>query len=418
MSKTQSRKIQKAIVDEISQWRREDLISTELERVLLARYPSRDHRTDVSGAITMFGAILVGLGTLLFVGANWSQISVFVKLLLIFVSIGVSQYFGWKFQFEPGNRPKLGAALMVLGSLFFGAGIWLVAQIFNLDFSLGNGLLLWALGTATTSVVLRSVPLGCLTAVLIACWNFTDLNFWSYSVNYLERLHYTILVLLGSLGLAGFLRSRAVVWVTLLSATAWFSITGAHQYGLLLWGLGLFGCYLWTNENWKLFTSPFLYVSTGSSLLSLLISTCTSHQADMKDMIMPVLLFLCILTLGLVAWRTKAAREEIIVCAGIALIACLTVNMDGGIARAIDNTLLLGAIIGLAHTGLNRVQSAGLVNVAVVFFVLDVTARYFDFFFSMMDRSLFFVFGGIVLLAVGSIAEKGRRRMLQGLQTA
>jgi uncharacterized membrane protein len=56
-----------------------------------------------------------------------------------------------------------------------------------------------------------------------------------------------------------------------------------------------------------------------------------------------------------------------------------------------------------------RVNRPGLVNTAMVFVVLDIVARYFDF-FSMMDRSLFFVLGSLVLMVGGALVEKSRRR--------
>jgi len=60
-----------------------------------------------------------------------------------------------------------------------------------------------------------------------------------------------------------------------------------------------------------------------------------------------------------------------------------------------------------------RQQKPVLVNLAVGFIVADICARYFDVFFSTMDRSLFFLLGGTCLMVIGAVAEKNRRRLLE-----
>jgi uncharacterized membrane protein len=52
------------------------------------------------------------------------------------------------------------------------------------------------------------------------------------------------------------------------------------------------------------------------------------------------------------------------------------------------------------------------INIGLLFFVLDVIARYFDFFWKLLPRSIFFIIGGIMLLLGGVILEKKRRKIL------
>jgi uncharacterized membrane protein len=47
--------------------------------------------------------------------------------------------------------------------------------------------------------------------------------------------------------------------------------------------------------------------------------------------------------------------------------------------------------------------------------MIDIVARYFDMFFSTMDRSLFFVVGGFILLCAGSLAERNRRKLIEAI---
>jgi uncharacterized membrane protein len=53
------------------------------------------------------------------------------------------------------------------------------------------------------------------------------------------------------------------------------------------------------------------------------------------------------------------------------------------------------------------------VNLGLFSFVVFVLTRYFDLFFSAMNRSLFFIFGGVLLLAGGYFLERNRRRWIE-----
>ena len=56
------------------------------------------------------------------------------------------------------------------------------------------------------------------------------------------------------------------------------------------------------------------------------------------------------------------------------------------------------------------------INIGLLFFVLDVIARYFDFFWKLLPRSLFFIGGGLILLAGSVILERKRRVVLQSFE--
>jgi uncharacterized membrane protein len=68
-------------------------------------------------------------------------------------------------------------------------------------------------------------------------------------------------------------------------------------------------------------------------------------------------------------------------------------------------------IFGLIILGFIRRYSI-YVNIGLLFFALDVVARYFDLFWELLPRSLFFVAGGLLLLLGGILLERKRRRIL------
>ena len=51
-------------------------------------------------------------------------------------------------------------------------------------------------------------------------------------------------------------------------------------------------------------------------------------------------------------------------------------------------------------------------NISLLFFVLGIVTRYFDFFWDLMPKSIFFMAGGVFLLVGGYWIEKTRRRAI------
>lgn len=84
---------------------------------------------------------------------------------------------------------------------------------------------------------------------------------------------------------------------------------------------------------------------------------------------------------------------------------------DPLILTLIYNFLLASVIIGIVFIGFNN-KNTSYVNIAIFFFIIDLIARYFDFFFDLLSRSLFFLIGGILLLTIGIFMEKKRKNLV------
>ena len=83
----------------------------------------------------------------------------------------------------------------------------------------------------------------------------------------------------------------------------------------------------------------------------------------------------------------------------------------------IFNGLLIFGIVGLVFGGFFRSDEAW-INIALVFFGVDVFARYFEFSFDLFDRSLVFIGAGSILLAGGFLLERGRRKLMERIRTS
>ena len=77
-----------------------------------------------------------------------------------------------------------------------------------------------------------------------------------------------------------------------------------------------------------------------------------------------------------------------------------------------SNLLLVVLIFGSIILGIVNRREA-FVNVGIIFFVIDLATRYIELTVDMLDTSLAFVVGGLLLLGVGYGMERARRQLLR-----
>jgi uncharacterized membrane protein len=77
---------------------------------------------------------------------------------------------GFYLRYERKNYPKAGASLILLGSFIFGAGIFLIAQIYHITVHYPNGPLLWGLGVLPLAYLLGFRTILSLAIADILIW--------------------------------------------------------------------------------------------------------------------------------------------------------------------------------------------------------------------------------------------------------
>lgn len=147
-------------------WEREGLVAPEAAEVLRARYRLDAPDADGPGLLPVYvlGALLLGAGVISLVAWHWESMPAAAKLLVIGVGLVAAHAGGhalWR-----GRMPRLGHALCLLGTLVFGAGVGLVAQIFHVSGEWWAGFAAFAAGALLAGVLYPSVPTLILGAVL------------------------------------------------------------------------------------------------------------------------------------------------------------------------------------------------------------------------------------------------------------
>jgi uncharacterized membrane protein len=174
------------LMAEIDHWKAEGLVSPEQAGRLRQRYA--EPASSTPWALLVFasaGSVVIGLGVILLFAYNWADIPKFGKLALILGAVIAAHAGGLRCRRHTDWRAPLGAVLHLLGTMFYGAGIWLVAQIYHIEEHFPNGFLLWGLGALVLAWALDSVLQGLLATVLLAIWGgsevlaFREPHYWA-----------------------------------------------------------------------------------------------------------------------------------------------------------------------------------------------------------------------------------------------
>ena len=148
----------------LSQGRSVDVIQENFNTII-----SKEEKEDTSKRtiriIVTIGAILVGAGIFSFIAANWQEMSKPVKIFIILAAMLISYTAGWYLK-EKMNLSKTGEALILLGVIIYGAGIFLVAQMFHVRANWPDGFILWMIGAIAVGYVIESYLLFYLSILL------------------------------------------------------------------------------------------------------------------------------------------------------------------------------------------------------------------------------------------------------------
>ncbi|WP_445173884.1 DUF2157 domain-containing protein [Microcoleus sp.] len=198
-----SDKFRRQLREEAKLWQAEGLIETSFYQQLSERYQFNTLETASRNRfltiLMSLGGILLGIGVITFVAANWQVWSREVRvamLLSLFVAVNAAGFYLWRI---PPSRSKnshpnmpatkgrnklLGEGLLLLGALILGANMALMAQMFHIGGSSYGLYLAWGIGVLGMAYSLRLTSLGVLSALLIGLGYWLAVLDWSSQVEF------------------------------------------------------------------------------------------------------------------------------------------------------------------------------------------------------------------------------------------
>ncbi len=386
------------------------------------------------------GAAILGCGIILVMAYNWEAIPRLAKLGILGGSTLAAHAAGLELRRRSPRNTQLSEGVSLLGSMLFGASIWLVAQAYHLDEHYPDAFLFWGLGAAAVGLALPSVAHGWLCATAFTIWGMSE------SADFGEVAYGAPLLLAGSLG--------AIVWMTrsrslpiaialalgLLLPSGAAALPGNAgwmlmiHYGSLLIGIASF---MRQHERWR---GAALALSVLGGLLSLgtlyLLSFADIGEEAIPlrcgqepDSVITILYLYGTLASAFAAWLFAAKRPGL---RALALEGRLAVFLIGLVAHGLTvhihderdvrilTVSILVMLLGLAiHWMLRGCRSgeAGMTIEGSLLLVAVGVASFFELFESLVFRGLAFVSVGVVLFAVGwAFTRSTRERVGPELQ--
>lgn len=162
---------------QLQSWVRAGVIDTACAESIGRLYPDPQSKTSRPWAMLVFsgiGSVVIGLGIILLFAYNWHEMSKLAKLAVIFGSLILAHLIGINFFVRSDRFKGLGEAITVLGTMLFGAGIWLIAQIYHIEEHFPNAFLFWGAGALLMAWTMPSVIQAVLAAVLLTIWTATE----------------------------------------------------------------------------------------------------------------------------------------------------------------------------------------------------------------------------------------------------
>ncbi len=347
---------------DVDRWHDAGWIDARGRTGILADVQSRKAIISLPGVLAILGATLVGFSAMTFVAANWQAMSKLARLLVLM--IGLWAAYGGAAVLFTRRLNAFGDAAVLAGAAIFGAAIMLVSQMYHIEGNPPDAVLLWAIGALASGVLFRSGPALGLSMLAIGVWS-------AWEMQLTTGVHWAFL--------AG--------WAVVAGAYLWLRWRpGLHLAAMTMagWIIAL---------GWKLPHGPhhWLVASIGFAIAALSVIG-TWHYAKALDG-----------RVGAIAPTTTTY--------GLALgFAGLLLGQFERMYPATPfGTLLGGAVLTLAlvtatiywamHTD-NR--SALMVGYAA--FSAEILALYFKTFGTLLDTSLIFGIGGLLIIALASVA--------------
>lgn len=406
---------------ETAQWVGDDVISqTQAERIC-ERYGVDYHQAQ-SGSLGYnvlvgLGYLFIGLAVITLLSANWDDIPRAVRmgglviLTLATQSFAVSKYLS--------NNQTGASGLFLLGNIFFGASIILIAQIYHLGEHMPDGVFWWALGCLPIGVLINNPWLTLQSVLLAMVWFFMEVTVGFYPALFpifivgalvvLYRGPQSIMLLLATVASIGF-------WIEYSLAEYWrdariFDFEAEHvavSVGLFIF---VYAFSHWLNAKnsvvakdygatlalWSLrFGLIFLLIMSFEDPWRDLITADWSHQSSM--FVMVGLGSIAALLLSL--WSVKLKVVAVMVSVYLASLLAVLFVADRGDAivfQIVYNIILIAVGVWLIvrgiHSGISHYFFLGVASILITAFM-----RYVDLIGDYVGGALLFVVFAALLL--------------------
>jgi uncharacterized membrane protein len=397
----------KFIENEGRRWTELGIVTPQQYEQILHLYTEKKHAI---GLVPILGSILVALGILSFVAANWQDIPQLLRLIIIIAAM--VGFYGAGETLLKREHGKLGISLIGIGLITFGAGIVLVAQMFHLEAYDITSWMVWGAAGIVLTYLYRSRYLFLISLLILT---FGQL----YSINEFHQFSYvSAIISLVGLGI--------YVWKQPNQLLAWMLSASFISQALMLVGskdwkfiwvfIPLLALYTWGDWVKKrdlatpmqssviIFTFAFdLFIVMFTGAGEFLSHSDTFLAPWIPFILASVVLFAISMLFKIRSGRVLTGFEWILTP------PLLYVTPHSDVMYLLVTFFFSLFLLWRGYVEEWRFK----INLGTVLFLISTMTAYSKLTWDFMDKSLFFIIGGVLLLLLSWVLNNRRRQFIQ-----
>jgi|GEM_PF-1133951 len=408
------------LLEEARRWMEEGIITEEQLTRIASRYPERDQ----GSSLPVFAGILFGLGVLTFVASNWDGFTHGVRMLIIVLSL-IAAY-GLGELFRQRGYEKIGMACTFIGVALYGAGFFLIGQMYHLSANPVNAFYLWFVGAAAIAWHYKSHLLAASSLAILLVSGiygaFTD------SRDILSAIYFYLLFFAGVLPFVWKFRTKmlaALAAVTLLIAS---TIDNVMRFESLMFAQVIVLLMLFVASVLKQTAKEIANVVQIISYVALTLFSALMiffPQEFMEQVTGRNTLFFVINVLVLAGFAVFLRRNKqlyrltdlvpFLPLSALYLYQLAAQNIVNANFIHLDVYLILSLFVfavGMVLGG-ERHRDIFRINLGALMFAVTCAFGYINYAWDFMDKSAFFLVGGALLLALSFFLERQRRKWVK-----
>lgn len=390
-------------------WVDEQIITQNQYERIQQLYEKSEGRFS-AGLLPVLGSLLVGLGVLSFVAANWQTLPETFRILLLCAAM-IGSYVSGDRIIQRG-KSSLGIAVVGIGLFLFGAGIILIGQMFHMVAYSALSLVIWGAAGAALSYGYRSRYLSLLTlAILTAAQAYSLNNFSTFSYAALA------LLVLGVGAVAYRCKDSVITALWCLSAlfhSFLYIVSSDYAFGWFFLPLLLFYA-AGDGMRTPSFRSAMQTVPLGAAFIVHMVLVVfhneffrIEHETfnPIPYVYLPVAAALLYLS-----WHGKRTRRDLRSASDWILFLPFY-YLPGGYGWLFALAALFLFALYVLTEGY-KTYNERRIRTGTALFLLASMVAYFTLTWDFMDKGLFFLGGGVLLLALSWFLNRNNRQMIQ-----
>jgi len=373
---------------DVQRWLKNGLIDENLAHILeddLQKKSAKRQKIAMQIVLYTVGIIFLGTGVITFIAANdWILVFLvafpLIQIFILFTLAVYSLWGGYKLGYSNGKFPRLGGALVFLSSILIGACYILIGQIYHWSYNATLILTLWFVSIFPLAFMFKSNSVNRLSVVLFLIL----FPYYYYELNIDTNEVWTIFMPFSLFAVLYTFANIPVIREKYNSFSLSYKIIAL---------IPLF------------FTFLILIFSMEESY----------HLQDIHYMIMPFL----VIVFNLINFYTAKNKDFlqlhevifIVVLMSFLELLLLLESINLTAASVIVYLLAAWVISECIYWGY-KFEEVSLVNLGNIFLIVYLMSLYCLYGWSYLDKTVFFLLGGVGLVTLGILLEKEKNKRL------